>query len=496
MISLRSCLTRRRPGKCDRTLRKTAALGVTLLFSLGFSRFCLAAADAPNPTGAFNSSTNATSTTSKGATVEPKTYSSADVDTSRVPEDLRPFEAPLRQGHLLGDWATARTYLEDHGITPSVTFETDMAGNVSGGRSTGFAEADNLGINLVFDLKKLADVPGATFLASAAQRSGSSLSQDRIGNIFSVQQVYGGETFHLIDLAWQQELLHNRVEVVFGRIAAGDDFLVSAADYLWMQNAFDGNPVGIFYDAPGMTAYPAATWGARIKTRPTPRSYLMGGIYNGDPAIRSDAYNGANFSLRGPLYVMGEGCYQLNGLPGDSLYLGDYKVGFWYDHSEFTDYNTVGYGTPPSTKRGSWGFYSLFDQVIFPFGTRASQRGLAIFGSVIATGREDISQLPWFFTAGFICRGAFSSRPTDLVGVAVAYGQFSSDLFDAESREHIVDPTIYPQTHESVIEASYRFRFDRNSLFVQPNIQYVINPGGTGRYNDALVLGCQVGINF
>ena len=78
----------------------------------------------------------------------------------------------------------------------------------------------------------------------------------------------------------------------------------------------------------------------------------------------------------------------------------------------------------------------------------------------------------------------------------MAYGQFSSDLFDAESREHITDPTIEPQTHESVIEVSYRFRFDKNSLFIQPNIQYVINPGGTGKYNDALVLGCQAGVNF
>ena len=477
-------------------LQKTVTLGIALLFLLGFSSFCVAAPDPPNSTAAFNSYTNTVSTPSKPPGSKSKNSGSAEIDTAPVPEDLRPFEAPLAQGHLLGDWATVRTNMEDHGITPSVTFETDLAGNVSGGRSTGFAEADNLGLNLVFDLKKLADIPGATFLASAAQRSGSSLSQDRIGNVFSVQQVYGGETFHLIDLAWQQELLNDRVEVVMGRIAAGDDFLVSVADYLWMQNAFDGNPVGIFFNAPGMTAYPAATWGARVKIRPTPRSYLMGGIYNGDPSIRSDAYHGANFTLHGPLYVMGEGCYQINGLPGDSLYRGDYKVGFWYDNSVFTDYNTVGYGTPSSTIRGGWGVYSLFDQVIFPFGTRASQRGLAVFGSVIATTREDISQMPWFFTFGFICRGAFSSRPTDLMGVAVAYGQFSGDLFDAESREHIMDPTIDPQTHESVIEASYRFRFDKNSLFFQPNVQYVINPGGTEKYNNALVLGCQIGVNF
>ena len=59
-----------------------------------------------------------------------------------------------------------------------------------------------------------------------------------------------------------------------------------------------------------------------------------------------------------------------------------------------------------------------------------------------------------------------------------------------------MDPTIYPQTRESVIEASYRFRFVKNSLFVQPNIQYVINPGGTGKYHNALVLGCQIGVSF
>ena len=436
------------------------------------------------------------STSTNSITSTNHAYGTAATDSARTPVILRPFQIPWPSDHLLRDWLGSRTFLEDHGITPTVTFESDMAGNVSGGRSTGFAEADNLGINLNFDLQKLAHLPGSSFIVSMAQRNGTDLSRDRVGNIFTVQQVYGGQTFHLIDAAWQQELLAGRVEIMLGRIAAGDDFLVSQYDYLWQQNAFDGNPVGIFFNAPGMTAYPNAAWGARIKFKPTPRSYLMAGVYNGDPDVRGNAYNGANLTMNGPVYVMGEACYQLNGLPGDGCYLGDYKAGFWYDNSEFTDYDTVGFGTLAGTKRGSWGLYALFDQIVLPIGDPDIGRGVGIFGSLIVTPDEARAQMPWFFTAGVVCRGPLAIRPIDLLGVAVAYGQFGSDIFDAESREHLTDPLILPQTHESVVELSYRFRFDRNSLFVQPNVQYIINPGAANQYNDALVLGCQIGINF
>ena len=48
--------------------------------------------------------------------------------------------------HLLGDWWGLRTRLEDQGITPSLTFESNLAGNPVGGIRHGFTEADNLGL--------------------------------------------------------------------------------------------------------------------------------------------------------------------------------------------------------------------------------------------------------------------------------------------------------------------------------------------------------------
>jgi porin len=415
---------------------------------------------------------------------------------SATPVSLRPFQLILPRDHLFGDWYGLRSKLEEAGVSPTFTFVTDIAGNPVGGRDQGLTHADNLGLDLLFDLDKLVGLKGGSFLVSMSQRSGSSLSREYIGNVFTTQQVFGGQTFHLIDVAYQQKLLDEKLDFRVGRIATGDDFLVSAYDYLFMQNGFCGNPVGIFFNAPGMTAYPNATWGARLKVSPTPRLYIMTGIYNGDPSIRDIDHNGADFSMDGPVFVINEVGYELNGLPGESQLLGNYKAGFWYDDSTFTDFRTVGFAGAPATQRGGWGFYGLFDQVLVPFGTARDNRGFGVFGSFIAAPDQSISQLPYFFTIGLACRGIFESRPRDAAGFAIVYGAFSSDLRHSQARQQQLDPTIGVQNYETVLELTYRLYFQKTAVFFQPDLQYVIRPGGTGKIDNALVLGCQIGINF
>src|SRR5258708_17828514 len=100
--------------------------------------------------------------------------------------------------------------------------------------------------------------------------------------------------------------------------------------------------------------------------------------------------------MNGSLFAIGEVGYQLNGLAGESRRLGNYKAGFWYDHATFTDFRTVGFGGPTEEKRGSWGAYGLFDQVLVPFGEPTSNRGFGIFGSFMVAPEESISQLPYF----------------------------------------------------------------------------------------------------
>jgi porin len=422
-------------------------------------------------------------------------------DTTNAPAGTRPladtpFQLVLPQQHLLGDWYGVRTWLEDHGITPTLTFVMDALGNPSGGVRQGFRQASDLGLDLNFDLERLFGLTGGSFEVSFSERFGSSLSQEDIGNVFTVQQVFGGETYRLVNVAYQQQLLGDRVEFRVGRIAAGDDFLVSPYNYVFVQNGFDGNPVGVFFNAPGMTAYPNATWGGLVKVRPTERAYVMGGLYNGDPSIRANKHHGADWSMDGPLFAIGEAGYQFNGLPGDQGLLGNYKAGFWYDDSQYTDFNTVARGRAPGVTRGNWGFYGLFDQVLVRFGGPGSNRGLGVTGSVLVSPDQSVSSMPLFSTAGFVVRGMFPSRPTDVAGVGVVYGHFSDDLQDSQRRARQSDPAVGVQRSETALELSYRFRFRGDALYLQPDFQYIIRPGGTGRIADAFVAGLQAGINF
>jgi len=401
-----------------------------------------------------------------------------------------PFQLILPREHLLGDWYGTRTWLEDRGIVPTLTFVTDSLGNPSGGKEQGFTTANNVGLDLNFDLEKLCGLEGGSFLLSMSYRFGGSLSANYIHNVFTVQQVFGGETFHLINLAYQQKLFDDRVELRLGRIATGDDFLISPYNYVFVQNGFDGNPVGIFFNSPGMTAYPNDTWGALVKVRPTARTYIMGGVYNGDPSIRDNSNNGADFSMDGPLFAIAEVAYQPNSLPGDGGLIGNYKAGFWYDNSLFSDFNTGEF------ERGNWGFYTLFDQVLVRFGEQGSHRGFGIAGSFLVSPDQSISQMPYFFTVALVTRGIFPSRPVDIIGLGIVYGHFSNDLQNFQRGAQQLDPNVGVQSHETAVELTYRLALLKSALYFQPDLQYVFRPGGTGRIPDALVLGAQVGVNF
>jgi porin len=388
----------------------------------------------------------------------------------------------------LGDWGGLRTGLEDAGVVPGLILVTDLASNVSGGRSEGTTAPTSVELSLFFDLDKIAGLRGGSIFSSFSERWGDSLSSNYIGNVISTQQIYGFQTYRLIDASYQQKLLDGLIEIRLGRFATTDDFMVSAYNAGLISNAFCGNPFGILLDAPGITAY-TGTWAALAKVNATARIYAMAAVYNGDPAIRADAQHGVDLSLNGPAFAIIETGYQVNGLPGDSQLLGNYKLGAWYDGGQLTDFESG------ARVHGSWGFYGIFDQVLVPFGSPGTNRGFGVFGSVTVAPESHIQQMPLFLTAGFSARGILDARPRDTLSVGFAAGYFSDELRHAQQLAQL--PGLPGgQNYEKVIEATYRVDLGKGALFIQPDIQYIVQPGGARNLKDAVVLGAQLGVNF
>jgi porin len=419
-----------------------------------------------------------------------------------VPVDERTLDAGtviLPADHLFGDWFGRLPAWQESGFTPTLSWVSNIAGNPVGGREQGFTECENLGLDMGFDLEKLMGVSDTRFHVSMSQRSGTSLTNQYIGNFFSTQQVFGGETYKLINVDVQRYFFDRTVDVRLGRIGAADDFLVSPYFWFFMSNGIDGSPAGIYTNAPGMNSYPNDTWGARVKWATTARSYAMCGVYNGDPNIRDNVFHGTNFSMHGPLFAIAEVGYQHNGHADDQGMLGNYKLGAYYNGGSFDEFSPsqfVAVGPAPASVSGNWGYYALFDQVVYqPYG-KDDPRSVGIFGSIVVAADPSINMLPFFCNGGVLARGLLPSRPTDTLGLGVIYGSFSPDLQLAQQTAQTVNPTIAVQDYELNVELSYRIRMRDGAMFFQPVLQYIVNPGGGHQYANALVVGAQMGVNF
>ncbi len=163
-----------------------------------------------------------------------------------------------------------------------------MAGNPVGGQDQGVTQLNSTGVNFGADLDKLAGLEGLTFFTSLSVRSGTSLTLSKIHNVINVQQLYGNESYRLVNLYLEQVLLDGHFAIKAGRIAQFDDFSHSDAFAFYMNNAFDGQPIGFFFMG-SFNAYPVTTWGALIRggvrTGDNDGFYGMAGAYGADNSL-------------------------------------------------------------------------------------------------------------------------------------------------------------------------------------------------------------------
>jgi len=180
------------------------------------------------------------------------------------------------QRSLTGSWDGAREQLYKDGIAFLGSYESAFDENPVGGQVHKARYADTSGIAVFLDLERLLNSKDTFLLASAAQRSGHSLSAD-IPNFFTVQQLFGGETIRLNHLAVEKGFLQDRLDIVVGRLNALDDF-ASSSYFCYSQNVgICGNPFSLQTNS-SLSNYPLASWGIRGRYDVTSDFYSMTGV--------------------------------------------------------------------------------------------------------------------------------------------------------------------------------------------------------------------------
>jgi porin len=416
---------------------------------------------------------------------------------------------------LSGDWWGIRNMIDDSGVELSASYTNNIAGNPVGGRSQGFSYADNTSFGAQFNLGQIIGWHGLHLTVSGLDRNGTNLSSRNIGNQFTVQQVYGAETAVFYALVLEQLLLEDKVGIKLGRFSAGDDFASSPLYWLYMNNGIDGNPQSLPVNT-AFSTYPGSVWGARLRVDPSPDWFAMAGLYQ---ATQLNLYrdHGLNWSMNssdGVLMIaqagwtpefnkrpvtesssngksvkdgksLAEGksrvtpasAPEMRGLPGN------YWFGAYYSPWQFQQFGEA------ETAGNSYGFYWHADQMVWQEAP-GSDQGLTLWSAFVLSPQDNISKLPFQVNSGIVYRGAIPGRNQDITMLGMAYGNFSDDYADTVAATGAGSPS-----YEVALEAGYRFQITRFA-YVQPNLQWIINPGGTGEIPNALVLGAQMNVTF
>lgn len=405
--------------------------------------------------------------------------------------------------YLTGNWGGWRDELADKGVTFTSSFVFDVLADPVGGMKTGQTVYDHSwGMDLEVDLEKAFGWKGGIFHTSALWRAGANISQKYIGNVFTASSIFGSEEFKFYALYLDQKFLDDKLSIRVGRFTAGDECAASPLYWIYVNNSIDGNPQSLPINMPFLT-YPNATWGARAKVTLPHDLYSYSGIFNGDPNVGRNSMHGFDFSLRlkRGVFLIEEVGWTPNQAPGSEGLPGNYKFGAFYHSGTFRQFYRDSYGgssvvsgRPLAKHIGNWGMYWQADQMIYrENGT--SDQGLTLW-SATTYAPADLNQFPLFVDGGIIYKGLIPYRDQDVAAVGTSYGLWSNEIRRLEQDNMDYNgSTQHRQVYEMMFDFTYKAQITP-WLYIQPDMQYILHPGGTGYIRDAYVIGFRTGVTF
>ena len=410
---------------------------------------------------------------------------------------------------MTGDWGGERTKLIEQGIDIKADYVGEVGGNLHGGYNNDKTAryADQFGLGVALDLQKLWGWDNTQAKIQLTNRNGQNISNDRIGDpragtLSSSQEVYGrGHMVRLTQFWIQHQMFDNKLDVKLGYFGEGEDFNTFPCDF---QNlSFCGSQVGNYVNT--WYNWPVSQAAIRVKYNITPELYAQIGAYNQNP---SQLEHGNGFKLSGsgtkgtviPVELVWSP--KVNNLPGE------YRVGFYKSAADAPDVredvngnDAVLSGADFRTRSSKKGYWFVAQQQLTTHNGDAS-RGLNIAANATFHDKET-NLVDNYQSLMLVYKGPFDARPKDDVGIGVARLHVNDDvkknsqLLNAANGVSDYDNPLYTPIRETEynVELNYGFHVT-NWLTVRPNLQYVVQPGGVDKVDNALVAGLKIQSTF
>lgn len=403
----------------------------------------------------------------------------SSVAFSAFAEDVTNYKNDTLTGSFLGD---ARTSLSKMGIDTDIIYKYDVLSNISGGTKKSTRALDNLDILFSIDGEHLANLPGTSAFIHILNNHGGRPNDELIGSAQGIDNIEVNTNTAKLYQAWiQQNFLKDTLSVLAGLYDVNSEFYVTDASSLFLHPTYGIGTEISQAGENGPSIFPTTSVGARVKYQPTGEIYAQVAVLDGVPgSIGNEKGTHIQFNNGdGTLTIIEAGYTPLENTK--------IAVGAWRFSHKFDDTHEIDNDGDAKQHHNQGAYIIGQHQLYTPKGGEG--KGLAGFIRFGAAD-QDVNQFDYAWSTGFVYTGLIPSRDEGKLGIAVA-GAHTAKKF----KQAAADEGVALKSQETAFELTYSDKLTP-WLAVQPNVQYIVNPGTASDVDNALVVGARFTVNF
>ena len=354
-------------------------------------------------------------------------------------------------------------------------YTVDVAGVVSGGLAKRGRVLDDLQIGADIDLAKAVGWKGARAHALLLNNSGA-MPNDDAGTLQGVDNIEVTRQRARLFEAWVEQGFGDKASVLVGLYDLNSEFYANDSAGLLLAPAFGIGSELAATGPNGPSIFPSTALSARVRWTPNAHVYVQAAAINAHAGVVGDP-GGICTEFEHGLLTIAEAGWQGRG-----------KVAFgvWrYTKKQADIRELTGEGYPAA--RTAQGAYLLLERQLTGEGEDAVRRTTAFARLGLSDGDTTAFRGGW--QAGLLVGRVFEGRPDSAFSIGVNQA-FLTGKFRANALDEGQDLT----RAESAIEVTYSDKI--GPVTIQPDLQYVRNPGADSGVGHALVATLRFGVAF
>lgn len=374
---------------------------------------------------------------------------------------------------------TAALLATDAHAEPALTlggsYTADVTGTVSGGLAKRGRVLDDLQISADLDLDKAFGWKGAAVHALLLNNSGAMPNEDA-GSLQGVDNIEVSRQRTRLFEAWIEQGFADKGSVRAGLYDLNSEFYSNDSAGMLLAPAFGIGSELAATGPNGPSIFPSTALAIRARWTPNEHAYAQAAVLNAKAGVLGDP-GGVQTSFDNGVLIIAEAGWHGRG---------KVAVGTWRYSDKQDDIRVVTSAGDPAHVTAN-GAYVLLERRLTAEGDDAVRETTAFARLGVSDGDTTAFKGGW--QAGVLVEHVFESRPDSAFSVGVNQAflsrKFRDNAFDAGQRL---------QRSESAIEVTYSDKI--GPVTIQPDLQYVKDPGAGGGVGHALVAILRVGVEF